>query len=70
MPIAVLSEPSVADVLRQSPQPLLRRLRVDVTDDEVVLAGNLPTYFLKQVAQETIRPVLGRRRLVNRIVVG
>lgn len=69
MPTATLFESSATEVLRQSSQPLLRRLNVYESTEEVILAGTLPSYFLKQVAQETIRPVLGRRRLLNRIEV-
>jgi hypothetical protein len=69
MPTAILFESLAAEVLRQSPQPLLRRLKVEETGQEVVLTGTLPTYFLKQLAQETVRPLLGHRRLLNRIVV-
>lgn len=69
MPTATLSESSATEVLRQSPQPLLRRLHVYESAEEIILAGTLPSYFLKQVAQETIRPVLGGRRLLNRIEV-
>lgn len=69
MSTATLSAPRPLDVLIQSSQPLLRRLKVEETDEEVVLAGTLPTYFLKQLAQETVRPCLGQRRLSNRIVV-
>jgi hypothetical protein len=69
MATATLFETRVVEVLRQSPQPMLRRLRVDENAHEVVLTGTLPTYFLKQLAQETVLPLLGSRRLVNRIVV-
>ena len=69
MPVATLSAPRAAELLHLSPQPLLRRLKVEETEQEIVLAGTLPTYFLKQLAQETVRPLLGRRRLSNRIVV-
>ena len=69
MPTATLFESSATEVLRQSSQPLLRRLNVYESTEEVILAGTLPSYFLKQVAQETIRPVLGGRRLLNRIEV-
>ncbi len=68
MSITVL-QPSIADVLGQSQQPLLRRLHVEENEKEVVLEGTVPTYFLKQLAQETVRPCLGTRRLLNRIVV-
>ena len=66
---AILSGPGVAELLSQSPQPLLRRLKVEETEEEIVLTGTLPTYFLKQLAQETVRPNLAGRRLTNRIVV-
>jgi hypothetical protein len=69
MSTAILCRSRVAEVLSQSSTPLLRRLKVEETDDEVILIGTLPTYFLKQMAQETIRPVLGERRLLNLIVV-
>ncbi len=69
MPTATLSKSPAAEILRCSPQPLLRRLHVEETDEEVVLTGTLPNYFLKQVAQETVRPVLGRRKLLNRVTV-
>jgi hypothetical protein len=70
MSSAVLFSPGIAELLIQSPQPLLRRLKVEETEEEVVLVGTLPTYFLKQLAQETVRPNLAGRRLLNRIVVG
>lgn len=69
MATSTLERSCAADLLMQSPQPLLRRLHVEERDDEVVLAGRVPTFFLKQLAQETIRPFLGSRRLLNRIVV-
>jgi hypothetical protein len=69
MPTAILSRGAAAEALQQSPQPLLRRLWVKETDEEIVIDGTLPTYFLKQLAQETVRPVLGDRRLLNLIVV-
>ena len=69
MSSAILCRQSVVEVLNQSATPLLRHLKVEETDHEVILAGTLPTYFLKQLAQETVRPVLGDRRLLNLIVV-
>lgn len=61
--------PLAAEVLRQSPHPLLRGLKVEETDGEIVISGTLPSYYLKQMAQETLRPVLEGRRLENRISV-
>ncbi len=65
----VLSPPGPAEVLTTSPLPQLRRLQVTVSDGEVVITGRVPSYYLKQLAQETLRPTLGRRRLLNRVEV-
>jgi hypothetical protein len=66
---AVLSPPEPAEVLTASPLPQLRRLVVTVSDGEVVITGKVPSYYLKQLAQETIRPAIGHRRLLNRVEV-
>jgi hypothetical protein len=63
-----LNEPT--EVLTTSPLPQLRRLIVTTTDREVVITGRVPSYYLKQLAQEALRPTLGERRLVNHVVVG
>jgi hypothetical protein len=55
--------------LRQSPFPALRKLSLEETDGVVVINGNVPSYYLKQLAQETVRPVLGPRRLSNQVAV-
>jgi len=55
--------------LRQSPIPALRKLQVEESDLEVVLSGSVSSYYLKQLAQETIMPVLGGRSLFNRVAV-
>jgi hypothetical protein len=53
-------------------QPHLRskagQIKVELLDDGLVLNGTLPSYFLKQLAQETLRP-LGLA-ISNRIRVG
>ena len=53
-------------------QPHLRskagQIRVELQDGRILLNGNLPSYFLKQLAQETLRP-LGLA-ISNRIRVG
>jgi hypothetical protein len=69
---ATLLFPSASEVvsmLRQSPIPDLRRLDVEETEFEVVLTGLVSSYYLKQLAQETIRPGVGERSLRNRVVV-
>ena len=55
--------------LRQSPLPVLRRLCVEETDTSVTLSGNVPSYYLKQLAQEAVMPVLAGRQLLNRVAV-
>ena len=55
--------------LRQSPIPALRRLRVEETDEAIILSGSVSTYYLKQLAQETIMPLRGERQLQNRVNV-
>jgi hypothetical protein len=70
MPTTTQTRPRVIEALDQSPQPLLRRLAVEENDHEVVISGTVPSYYLKQLAQETIRPHIGVRRLRNRLTVG
>ncbi|MBX9622624.1 MAG: BON domain-containing protein [Gemmataceae bacterium] len=65
----VLLPPGPADVLSHSPLPQLRRLEVAETEAEVVITGTVGSFYLKQLAQETIRPTLGCRRLLNRVEV-
>jgi hypothetical protein len=48
---------------------MLRRLRVAETDDEIIISGTVPSFYLKQLAQEAVRPLLGSRRLRNQIDV-
>ena len=59
----------VDQALRQSPIPALRRLRVEETDQAIILSGSVTTYYLKQLAQETIMPLRGERQLQNRVNV-
>lgn len=63
------SSHAAADALGQSPIPMLRRLSVEEHPTKVVITGRLPTYYYKQLAQETILPHLAGRELVNRVVV-
>lgn len=66
---AVLLPPNPTDALSHNPLPQLRRLVVTETEAEVVITGRVGTFYLKQLAQEAVRPALGRRRLVNRVEV-
>jgi hypothetical protein len=58
-----------AEVLTASSQPELRRLVVTANDDEVVITGQVRSYYLKQLAQEALRHTLGDRRLLNLVEV-
>ncbi len=59
----------LASMLRLSPIPDLRYLEVEETDLEVIITGHVGSYYLKQLAQETVRPAIGQRRLRNRVLV-
>jgi osmotically-inducible protein OsmY len=47
----------------------LRGVTVEVHDDRIVLSGLVPTYFLKQVAQEATRRACLQRRVYNELDV-
>ncbi len=49
--------------------PELRRISVSVDGQRVVLSGRVPTFFLKQMAQETARQVCPDRRVYNEVDV-
>jgi hypothetical protein len=58
-----------AEVLTASPLPQLRRLVVTVNECEVVITGQVSSYYMKQLAQEALRSTVGDRRLLNRVEV-
>jgi hypothetical protein len=63
----LLVEPT--DALTTSPLPQLRRLVVTTTEQEIVITGRVSSYYLKQLAQEALRPTVGDRRIVNHVEV-
>jgi hypothetical protein len=69
MATATLLPRSAAQALRDSPLPLLRTLDVSETDQEITISGSVSSYYYKQLAQEAVMPLLGRRRLHNLVVV-
>ena len=70
MPTAILSPPARAtDALLQSPIPDLRKLSVQETEMVVLIQGKVTSYYLKQMAQETVMPALAGRCLVNHVTV-
>jgi hypothetical protein len=58
-----------AHALKRSLHPALRHLRVETNDSDLIISGRVTSYYLKQLAQETIMPVRGELQLVNRIAV-
>jgi osmotically-inducible protein OsmY len=59
----------IAERLRRSNYRALRDISCSTNDGEVCLMGSLPSYYLKQVAQETAFSVEGVHHVVNRIKV-
>ncbi len=57
------------EMLARNPRPQLRQLAVAVREDAIVIRGCVESYYLKQLAQEALRPVLPYRRLVNLVEV-
>jgi hypothetical protein len=58
-----------ARALRQSRIPALRNLRVEESVTGVTISGRVTCYYFKQLAQETVMPVLGHRELHNDVLV-
>jgi hypothetical protein len=67
IPLPVRSQ--AAQVLRHSAHPALRRLTVEETETTLVIKGSVSSYYLKQLAQETLKQVRGPRELVNQVEV-
>lgn len=68
--VRVVPDPLLAiTLLRNSVHAYLRRLEVIEYQDEVILTGVVRSYYLKQLAQETVRPTVTGRRLHNKVVV-
>jgi hypothetical protein len=59
----------VARVLAASPHAELHRLEVHESEFTVEIVGEVHWYYLKQLAQSSIRDAVGDRRLINRIIV-
>src|SRR6266481_5792822 len=69
MTTTTMAGSQATEALLHSPIPALRKLQVEISDGGVVLSGSVSSYYLKQLAQETVLPFLERRDLVNRITV-
>jgi osmotically-inducible protein OsmY len=55
--------------LRSNPYRALKNITCDWLDGVLVLRGCLPTYYLKQIAQEAVASLEGVERIDNQIQV-
>jgi hypothetical protein len=55
--------------LKESSHPALRRLRIQETENAIIISGRVSTYYLKQLAQETIMSIRRDLALVNQVTV-
>jgi hypothetical protein len=69
MTLALQVGSQAAHALKRSSHPALRNLAVEETSKALIISGQVTSYYLKQLAQETIMPVRGDRQLVNRVDV-
>lgn len=56
-------------MLHESPFHALRMLQVVQIGDQVLLKGNVESFFLKQLAQETVRSATRGIEMVNHVAV-
>jgi len=59
----------LVQALQCSGVPALKLVTVFQSENTVILTGRLPSYYLKQLAQEAVIPHLGQCVLDNRITV-
>jgi hypothetical protein len=69
MSTSTLEQSQLVLALRRSPLPALRKLALSESDTTVTIQGQVSSYYLKQLAQETILPLLDGRQLLNRVQV-
>lgn len=69
MSTSTLEQSRLALALQRSPIPALRKLRLDETETSITIHGQVTSYYLKQLAQETILPLSNGRQLFNRVHV-
>ena len=68
MSSAVLSQ--AADALKHSPHPALRGLHIEQVEDRIILRGRVSSFYLKQLAQETVMALHAGKEIVNEVTVG
>ncbi len=61
---------AASDRLRNSPYRALRGISCECDQGVLLLRGHLPSFYYKQLAQETVARVKGVSQVVNEIKVG
>lgn len=56
--------------LQASSYPALRRISCEHHEGMLVLRGKVPTFYMKQLAQEAVRKIEGVGAIVNSLEVG
>lgn len=69
MSTSTLEQSRLALALRRSPIPALRKLTLVESESSIIIQGQVSSYYLKQLAQETVLPLLDGRQLLNRVHV-
>lgn len=57
-------------LFRESPYHPLRQLHCRFCDGVLIIAGSVPSYYLKQLAQTAVQHIQGVERVENRVEVG
>jgi hypothetical protein len=52
-------------IFRESPYHAIRDLKCNFRDGVLTIAGRVPSYYLKQLAQSTVRDLNGVRHILN-----
>jgi osmotically-inducible protein OsmY len=55
--------------LRSNPYLALKNISCEFDGDVLILRGCVPSYYLKQLAQESVAALSGGKRIVNQIAV-
>jgi hypothetical protein len=69
MSTATMDDLCASKALKRSPLPALRNLSLEETVHAVTIRGVVTSFYLKQMAQETVMPLLAGRVLLNRVSV-
>jgi hypothetical protein len=69
MSTSTLEQSRLTLALHRSPFPALRKLTLEENENSIIIQGQVSSYYLKQLAQETLLPLLDGRQLLNRVQV-